>query len=110
MSDPAEPTPAAPATAAPQYHGASPAAAGSGPGYSGPPQAPQYADPTPPNTAGAWGAAPHSAPAAAHPGYTAGLAAYQGPGQPVGPGQSGPSGQIRSTGTCVLLTFVTLGV
>ena len=40
----------------------------------------------------------------------AGMSPYQGPGAPVGYGQPGPIGQVRSTGMCILLYFVTLGI
>jgi uncharacterized protein DUF4234 len=106
MSDPAEPTPVAPLTPTPDLAAAH---VGEPPSYSGPTPTPQYAYQAPSHAAVA-GAPPGSAPYQAAPGYTAGLDAYRGPGQPVGPGQLGPSGQIRSTGTCVLLTFVTLGI
>ena len=38
------------------------------------------------------------------------MAAYQAPGAPAGYGQTGPIGQVRSTGICILLYFVTLGI
>ena len=40
----------------------------------------------------------------------AGVSPYQAPGAPAGYGQAGPIGQVRSTGICILLYFVTLGI
>lgn len=62
--------------------------------------------PTQPQPAQAW---PPPPPALAAPGTAGAVAAWQQPG-PLAQVAGGPVGKVRSTGTCILLTIVTLGI
>src|SRR4051794_17343022 len=52
----------------------------------------------------------YAAPADAQPGLQPGVQPYAAPGAVAATGAVGPVGKVRSTGTCMLLFIVTLGI